>query len=117
MPDRPPHIEDCPHCKHLGSECSYCDGTGKLTLDWYYGMDQKVYRLGEQIVGESWNGHDANPEFTSVIMPKGSLVKVVMCSRFGDVGITDDLDTEHGYLARIDPEILRPVNAENGSLP
>ena len=31
----------------------------------------------------------------------GTRVAVVMASRFGDVGITDDLDAEHGYSRRI----------------
>jgi len=37
----------------------------------------------------------------------GTTVKVVMVSRFGDVGITDKLDSEHGYGMRgIDIEKL-----------
>jgi hypothetical protein len=35
-------------------------------------------------------------------MSKGSRVNVVMASRMGDVGITQDLDAEHGYVVRID---------------
>ena len=50
----------------------------------------------------TWHGHGANPEFTFQQTPAGTLVKIVMVSRFGDVGITTDLDAEHGYSARVD---------------
>jgi hypothetical protein len=32
---------------------------------------------------------------------EGKRVRVVMASRFGDVGITSDLDAEHGYEMRV----------------
>lgn len=72
----------------------------------HYDMRGKVYTLKEDVVGEQWNGHNADPEFTEVSMPKGTRVKVVMCSRFGDVGITPDLSADYGYIARINPEWL-----------
>lgn len=34
-------------------------------------------------------------------LPKGTRVRVVMASRFGDVGITSDLTKTHGYQARV----------------
>lgn len=37
------------------------------------------------------------------VLPAGSKVKVVMYSRFGDVGITTDLTKEFGYSHRINP--------------
>ncbi|MGE5512452.1 MAG: hypothetical protein ACM31O_14485 [Bacteroidota bacterium] len=52
-----------------------------------------------------WNGHDherkGKPKFTEEVIPAGTTVKIVMASRFGDVGITTNLDAEHGYSARI----------------
>ena len=33
---------------------------------------------------------------------EGERVRVVMASRFGDVGITTDLSREHGYSKRVD---------------
>ena len=72
----------------------------------YYDVRGKVYTLKLNIEGRWWHGYDAIPEFTIQILPKGSKVKVVMCSRFGDVGITPDLTTEHGYIARVDPSDL-----------
>jgi hypothetical protein len=35
------------------------------------------------------------------IVAAGATVKIVMVSRLGDVGITDRLDTDHGYGCRI----------------
>ena len=39
-------------------------------------------------------------------LPKGTLVKIVMVSRFGDVGITDNLQAECGYKVRVDLDDL-----------
>lgn len=51
-----------------------------------------------------WNGHDHKhkglPEYTDRIVPVGATVRIVMVSRFGDVGLTDDLTAEYGYHAR-----------------
>ena len=35
-------------------------------------------------------------------IPEGTTVKVVIWSRFGDVGITDDLAADRGYGTRVD---------------
>lgn len=32
---------------------------------------------------------------------EGGWVRLVMASRFGDIGITKDLDADHGYFARV----------------
>lgn len=53
--------------------------------DW---PDHKRDQRGEPILECRW-------------VPAGTKVRVVMVSRFGDVGITDDLTAETGYLARI----------------
>lgn len=57
---------------------------------------------------QTWHGHGANPEFTYRIEPAGTRVKIVMVSRFGDVGITTKLDAETGYGARVLLEELAP---------
>ena len=44
-------------------------------------------------------------------IPAGTTVKVVMWSRFGDVGITDDLTADHGYGARVDPSELNNLRS------
>ncbi len=46
-----------------------------------------------------WKGH-RKPEETRVV-PAGKTVRIVMVSRLGDVGITDNLSAETGYHARI----------------
>jgi hypothetical protein len=46
-----------------------------------------------------WQGHGKDD--VVVELPIGSRVKIVMASRFGDIGITDELTVEHGYHARI----------------
>ena len=112
--NRDPVELPCYGCQPQGSDadfdCPYCEGKGTLLMEWYYGMEGKTFALRKDIMGRSWNGHDADPEFTEVPMKKGSLVKVVMCSRFGDVGITPDLDCERGYIARVDPAVdLKPA--------
>lgn len=48
-------------------------------------------------------------ESTPFTIPAGTLVKVVMVSRFGDCGITTDLKAENGYTARVDPSELDMV--------
>jgi hypothetical protein len=49
-----------------------------------------------------WNERRANePEFTHKPLPVGTRVKIVMASRFDDVGITDDLTAENGYHLRV----------------
>jgi len=51
-------------------------------------------------------------ESTEKIIPAGTTVRIVMVSRFGDVGITHDLETEVGYHARIFPEGLDNLRKE-----
>lgn len=50
------------------------------------------------------DGHAACDEYT---IPAGTRVKIVMFSRFGDVGITTKLDADHGYDARVMLDSLR----------
>lgn len=49
------------------------------------------------------------PAMETYTIPAGSTVRVVMASRFGDVGITDRLEDETGYGARVDPGSLTPA--------
>lgn len=39
----------------------------------------------------------------------GDLVKVVMVSRFGDCGVTKNLQAENGYDLRVSPKALMPI--------
>lgn len=65
--------------------------------------------LVEPVKFAKWQGHYADPEFIVGIWPVGTPVKIVMVSRFGDVGITDDLSAVRGYHARVDLSVLRPM--------
>jgi len=48
------------------------------------------------------------------LLPKGTRVRIVMASRFGDVGITDRLEAEHGYGARLYLPELHDFSEEQG---
>lgn len=54
-----------------------------------------------------WNGKhlpSIEANMRTYLVPKGSTLKVVMVSRFGDCGLTDDLETDYGYGLRLDWE-------------
>ena len=65
--------------------------------------------MGGHFTGE-WKG-DA-PDFRPAPLRAGQLVRVVMASRMGDVGITPDLEAEHGYVARVSVADLMGFGAE-----
>lgn len=77
------------------------------TWPWQIGKLRQPVRL------RIWNGHNTDPEFTERLLPTGTMVKIVMVSRFGDVGITDDLTAQVGYHARIDLELLEPCSMQS----
>lgn len=59
-----------------------------------------------------WNGkHPVDDNSTYRTVPAGTTVKIVMVSRFGDVGITEDLSAEHGYEARVGFDLLTNLRA------
>lgn len=64
----------------------------------------RICVLREDAPFSKWQGHSA-PSIDGT-WPAGTPVKVVMVSRFWDVGITDDLGAENGYHARVSPGIL-----------
>lgn len=51
-----------------------------------------------------WEGNA--PQFNTVSCPAGQTVKIVMVSRLGDIGITEDLSADVGYGARVQLEEL-----------
>lgn len=69
----------------------------------------RVGTLKREVKFQIWHGHGAKPEFTYRMVPAGTKVKIVMVSRFGDVGITDNLAAEYGYSARISLDDMEPV--------
>lgn len=59
----------------------------------------------QPVVLRKWNGsHYPTTEanMTDVPVPAGTTLKIVMVSRFGDCGLTDDLNAENGYHLRVD---------------
>ena len=61
-----------------------------------------------------WNGtHPVEENSKKHICKAGTRVRIWMVSRFGDVGITDNLKDSHGYDARIDVEDLEDLDIQN----
>lgn len=72
----------------------------------------KIFRLREDLPEATkpvFNKETCSFEFLPHPLKKGQLVKVVMVSRFGDCGITDDLKKEQGYDSRVMPDMLESV--------
>lgn len=64
----------------------------------------KFARLKRPVEMWHWKGHSnekGEPEFDKVPCKSGQLVKIVMVSRLGDVGLTEDLAAENGYAIRL----------------
>lgn len=61
----------------------------------------------QEVSDQQWK--DDQPKFNKVHCASGTRVKIVMVSRFGDVGITEDLNAENGYGCRVnlDPRRVR----------
>jgi hypothetical protein len=53
--------------------------------------------------GGPWNNPDR-------IIPVGQTLKIVMVSRFGDAGLTDNLKADYGYSVRLDWEDAAMTN-------
>ena len=73
--------------------------------------DTWCFRFGEikePITMKHFKGfwEKGKPAMRYINLPKGSTVKIVMVSRFGDVGITEDLDAKTGYGARVSLDFL-----------
>lgn len=64
---------------------------------WRYGELQKDTKVSY------YEGYwkDGEPVMRDKMLPKGTTVKIVMASRFGDVGVTEDLSLERGYGVRL----------------
>lgn len=69
----------------------------------------RIGRLKKSVIFQIWHGHNATPQFTERKVAAGSTVKIVMVSRLGDVGITDDLTADHGYHARLPLKEIEPT--------
>lgn len=65
-------------------------------------------RTGRTYLGY-WNALE--PAMRKFTIPAGTRVRVVMASRFGDVGITTDLDAARGYSTRVSVSELTNFSA------
>lgn len=83
-------------------------GVGPQSLEGKFATLKKDVTL--QIYAGYWEG--MKPVMKQREVPAGSTVKIVMHSRFGDVGITDDLTADYGYGARLDPAELADIRDE-----
>ena len=90
----------------------------KLKCDSGLGWFSKIItaRVKKDVEMHVWNQRHPVEENTAVhICKAGTRVRVWMVSRFGDVGVTDNLDNPHGYDARIDPEDIEDLHIEDAS--
>jgi hypothetical protein len=62
----------------------------------------RLKKPGEMWHYRGYSNDKGEPEFDKVSCEAGSAVKIVMVSRLGDVGITEDLSAENGYGMRVD---------------
>lgn len=79
--------------------------------------DTWCFRFGEikePITMEHYKGYWENgePAMDKIDLPAGTTVKIVMVSRFGDVGITEKLDTDRNYGARVKLNALENLRKE-----
>lgn len=67
------------------------------TWPWSFG------RIKKDIAGERYQGYwdESGPVMEPVNLKKGQLVRIVMVSSLGDIGITDKLGDKTGYIARV----------------
>lgn len=76
----------------------WMDGQNHLK-EWY---DYEIYAYTtKDVVMSVWNGkHPVDMNRTEHTCPAGTRVRVWMVSRFGDVGVTDNLINPKGYHVR-----------------
>ena len=82
----------------------------------YHGHLCGYAELKENVTFRHWQGHGTDPEFIEEQVPTGITVKVVMASRFGDLGITKNMDKDHGYECRVKPDLLKNCRLTEGNL-
>jgi hypothetical protein len=65
------------------------------------------------ITMEYYKGHweDGKPAMNKIELPAGTTVKIIMVSRFGDVGITENLDSDRNYGARVSLDDLKNLRS------
>jgi hypothetical protein len=74
----------------------------------------------QEIELKKWNGtHPVEKNSILVKIPSGSTLKIVMISRFGDVGLTDNLNAVNGYHTRVpvDDDSITDIRFEREGKP
>jgi hypothetical protein len=67
-----------------------------------YEDTQAYVTTTQELELHKWNGvHPVEENTTIIKIPSGTILKIVMVSRFGDFGLTDDLKAVQGYLTRV----------------
>lgn len=66
---------------------------------WTYKFAHLKNPIEMQHYNQQWK--DGQAQFDKIACEAGTRVKIVMVSRFGDVGITEDLNADVGYGARV----------------
>ena len=76
--------------------------------------DVQYGELTEDTRMEYYRGYwdDNGPVMDEYDVPAGTTVRIVMVSRFGDVGITEKLDRETGYGKRVELDKLANLRKE-----
>lgn len=73
--------------------------------------------LKEDCEGSIWNQkHPVEENLTPIILQKDSKVRINMVSRLGDIGITNELDKQFGYISRIDVNKVKDITIKIGNL-
>jgi hypothetical protein len=65
----------------------------------YLGPTHAYVTTTVPITMHRWQGR--GDEYIDEVIPAGRTLKIVMISRFEDVGLTDDLSAENGYHVRV----------------
>lgn len=71
----------------------------------------RVGKLKRDVIGSVYRGYWENgePVMEYHTIKAGTAVKIVMVSRFGDVGITDKVEDEFNYMARVNLDDLERI--------
>jgi hypothetical protein len=73
--------------------------------------------LKEDCEGTKWNEkHPVDDNLIPIVFKKDSKVRITMISRLGDIGITDELDKQFGYHARIEVSKVKNITIKIGNL-
>lgn len=99
----PDTLDDGPPSRRTKEEIAIIDELYRRKGE--YKPTHAYVTITQPVVLRKWNGShypSVEANMTSVPVPAGTTLKIVMVSRFGDCGLTDDLDADTGYSLRVD---------------